>query len=353
MADAKSSILRPAQFLEAVRKGKRFDVLLLKGTEEFLLRSALKTFLAAVVKPEAEAFDFMELRSQEVDGETLWNALTTLPLLAEKRIVVLELTGEPKAATGEALKAYLSRPSSTTTLVLILIVENKNDLSGVTWPPAVTQVEFLELGERERLAWARQYLTEIGKKMGEDALEYLIDTSSKSLADIAAKINHAAMFIGSDPEINVQVLQQVSGVTSEYTVFQLEDAILRQNGGEAHRAARSLLEGGEELLRLLANNRRTVVKLWKVHRASRKGSAWLNSDEAERFWGSLFGRQSFKIESFKQAACAIGEARLHAAVQGLLDVELRAKTGFDKPARYYEWLWNISTANDSRSEPST
>jgi DNA polymerase III delta subunit len=144
---------------------------------------------------------------------------------------------------------------------------------------------------------------------------------------------------------------KVSGVSSEYTVFQLEDAILKQRPVEAHAIARSLLEGGEALLRLLAFHRGSVLRLWKVSHVLGKKAEWQRSAEAEEFWKAAFGRQSFKIDSFKSAARAIGETRLRRAVLGLVDLEVWAKSGSAEPFLYYEWLWRITDSTAISEEP--
>ncbi|MCX6601931.1 MAG: hypothetical protein NT025_10295 [bacterium] len=66
MSAAAKDSLSPAKFLEAVRKGRRFAMVLLRGEEEYLLREALQEFVSKTVPPESADFNYSELRAGEV-----------------------------------------------------------------------------------------------------------------------------------------------------------------------------------------------------------------------------------------------------------------------------------------------
>jgi DNA polymerase III delta subunit len=201
------------------------------------------------------------------------------------------------------------------------------------------------------MVWVEACVKRSGKRLHPEAARYLVETSSKCLSDLAAKLSHAILFVGDEPEISVQTLMRISGVSSEFTVFQLEDAILARNAKEAQRIARSLLEGGEVLLRLVAFHRGTFMRLWQTQQAVRKPAAWQNTAEADQFWRELLGRQFFKINSFKTAARQAGEVQLRRAVEGLLRVEVEAKTSTHEVQQYFEWLWRVCGHGWKLSEP--
>jgi DNA polymerase-3 subunit delta len=351
MSAAGKGSMSPAKFLEAVRKGKRFEMVLLRGEEEYLLREALQEFVSKTVPLESADFNYSELRAVEVSPEVLWNALTTLPFIGERRLIVLDLNGEPRKEIAEALARYMKRPAATTTLVMVFSEGGRRDW-GEQQPESLVEVEFKPLSESDRTAWVGAFVKRGGKRLHPDAASYLIQTSSKSLFDLVAKLSHAILFVGDEPEISVHTLMKVSGVSSEFTVFNLEDAILERKQVEAHRIAKSLLDGGEALLRLLAFHRGTVMRLWQTKRAVHKPEAWQKSAEADKFWKELFGRQSFKLNSFKSAARRAEEVQLRNAVRHLLEVEVEAKTGTHDLNQYFEWLWRVCGQGWKPSEPA-
>ena len=116
MAAPRESVsLTPAAFFAAVRKGKRFPLLLLRGNEDYLLRQAVERVYCGRARSGRRRTSILTNSAARMSSvETLWNALTTLPLLAASRMVVLELSGEPKKELAEVIKRYAARPSATT-----------------------------------------------------------------------------------------------------------------------------------------------------------------------------------------------------------------------------------------------
>jgi len=333
----------PAEFLKEVRKGKQFDIVVLRGSEEFLLREAQQEYLAKIVTPDSAAFDYTEFRGSDVEGGTLWNAVTTLPLMGNRRVVLWEVAGEIKSDAADALSRYAARPSDKTSLIIVLGGESREArLAGLLASNRVTDVEFRDLREGDRATWAEKYVVRHKKTIEEDALRYLVETSSKSLSDLVAKLDHAILYVGEDKGISVQTLMKVSGVSSEYTVYNLEDALMGRKPEQAHRIARSLLEGGEALLRLISFHRGMVLKLWQVKATLKKPAAWERTEEAQATYEAIFGRQIFKKDAYRQTARQLDDTRLRQAITGLLDVEVRAKSETQETFHYFEWLWRFA-----------
>jgi DNA polymerase-3 subunit delta len=338
--------MSPIEFLKEVRKGKRFDVVVLAGSEEFLLRQALREYLEQIVTPDAAAFDYTEFRGTDMERGVLWNALTTLPLMSDRRVVLWEISGEVKADVLEAFSRYVQRPSPKTSLVIDLSGANRDvRLANALSSPNVTVIEFRDLKENDRSAWVEKYVRDQGKSIDADALRYVVETSTKSIADLAAKLGHAVLYIGEAKEITVQVLMRISGVSSEYTVYNLEDALMAQKPVQAHRIARELLEGGEALLRLIAFHRGMVLKLWQVKSTFKKSSSWERSVEAGRIYETIFGRQIFKKDAYKRVARQFEEQSLRDAIIRLVQVEVHAKSESQDPYYYYEWLWRFASVS--------
>ena len=94
------------------------------------------------------------------------------------------------------------------------------------------------------------------------------------------------------------------------------------------------------------------MRLWQSQRALHKAQAWQKSEEADKFWKELFGRQVFKVNSFKAAAQRTSEVQLRNAIQHLLELEVEAKTGTHEVHQYFEWLWRVCGQGWKPSEPA-
>jgi DNA polymerase III delta subunit len=339
------------QALLAAAKSAQFPRLtLLVGAEEYLIRQTLASLLNVVATPEIREFDFTHLRGENTDGNTLWNALTTLPLLAAQRVIVLENPAKLDDRATERLTKFLTKPSATTTLLLVQIVEDKLAFDFPLDNVAVCEFATVQKS-LNRSTWATNYVARFGKQLTREALDYLLSSSTDDVGDLAAKLDATILYAGDLPEVDMAMVMKVSGVTTTHTVWELEDAILKGKSGEALNIAKSFLDGGEKLIVLLGFHRRSLLLLWQLATLLRRNSGPELIAGVEK----LMGRKSFKFNDFKARIRALGEPRIRELVSELLEVEsvLKGRSGEDgAQRRYFEWLCHISESAVERQEPS-
>jgi DNA polymerase III delta subunit len=320
------------QALLAAAKSAQFPRLtLLVGAEEYLIRQTLASLLNVVATPEIREFDFTHLRGENTDGNTLWNALTTLPLLAAQRVIVLENPAKLDDRATERLTKFLTKPSATTTLLLVQIVEDKLAFDFPLDNVAVCEFATVQKS-LNRSTWATNYVARFGKQLTREALDYLLSSSTDDVGDLAAKLDATILYAGDLPEVDMAMVMKVSGVTTTHTVWELEDAILKGKSGEALNIAKSFL-------------------LWQLATLLRRNSGPELIAGVEK----LMGRKSFKFNDFKARIRALGEPRIRELVSELLEVEsvLKGRSGEDgAQRRYFEWLCHISESAVERQEPS-
>ncbi|MBU1920885.1 DNA polymerase III subunit delta [bacterium] len=338
------ALLAYKSFQKTIKDGKRFDVLVITGQELHLIQQARDFYVRSVLDPAQQDFDFCELRGSDIKGRELWDELTSLPFMAERRVVLIESPKEIKAAERAALTKYLANPVSTTSLVMIQFLEDKQDRLGAWSTKNAMVLDFPELNVGNREKWIVQYAKERGKTIQSEAISFLIETSSAQLIDIRSKLESASLYSGDDSEISVQTLMKIGGVSSDYDIFKLQDAILRGNASLALKIAKSLLDGGIELLALLGMLRGFLMRVWQVEAALRKP----NSQEVIK---AALGGQSFKSKEFIMSAKRLGRERLQQLVLDLLELEIHAKSKTsDTDYGFYDWIWCFSTPKSSGTQ---
>ncbi len=93
---------------------------LLFGDEDFRKHDAVTKLLDAAVDRATRDFNLEIRRGGEIDAETLGSLLSTPPMMAERRVVVIRDVGALKKDARAALDRYLDHPASD--LVLVLVV---------------------------------------------------------------------------------------------------------------------------------------------------------------------------------------------------------------------------------------
>lgn len=322
---------------------EQHKVILLAGAEEFLIRRELERLIHERVTEESRGFDYSEFRSNEVNAGDLWNTLITMPFLAEQRVVILHMQGEPKEDLLRTLNRYSAAPSPTTVLIIVQFFEDRGmpmKLEG-----NVQTLTFPIQSAAKRAQWVQDYARQAGKELSSDAAVYLVSISSSRLADLAAKLEHAILYSGDQREITGKALMQISGVTSEFLPWDLEDAILERHMLKIFERARAMETGGEELLRLLAYQRNSLMLLWQVGTALRPSAKPKQDAAAQQSVkdevSRILAKKTWKSKQYMDAYRAIGEVRLRASVVDLLDLEIRFKIGRAGWRDYYEWIWKL------------
>ncbi len=340
--------MNPAQFLKAVESGKQFPVLLLYGEEEYLIREAARLYLDRIADETTRQFDVAEFRGEDVDSIALWNALTTLPLLAAKRVVVIDTPTDLSEKAKERLERYLAHVAPTTLLCMTEVLEDKRTTLPWSGMSGVTSVHYPALSrEAERRAWVQSAVKRAGRTIDADALDYVTANSPADLGELAAKLRSVMMYLGDAGQITLASVVALGGESPELNLFKLEDAILKGKRAEALRTARGMIEGGSKVLGLLGYHRRTVYKLWRL--------SAIRGEVSEADARKILGGQTFKLPDFRSAARRLGAERIREFIRELLEVEIAGKTGGGEESalgRYYSWLWKISVAGERAPEAS-
>ena len=341
--------LTPAEFDAAVRAGTALPAVLLTGPEDYLRQRAADNYIDKFLTPESREFNFTYLSAGEsIKPPVLRHALAELPMLGSFRLLLLD---QPTKLTSEAasvLKDYLKKPNPALR-ILMADSENKpkySSLNGLL--PSVLWVHYKPLSENERTRWCIRYMKEHEKKMSDEAAGYLVQTSKKSLSDLAAKLDHAALFVGEARDVDMFTIQRISGVTSEVNVYQLEDALHRKALADCLRIARSLLEGGEPVLRLMNYLHRSLFRLWQIKVLGRRRG------NHEKSIKKILGGQSWKSDAFIRGAKGMSFAALERGLKGLMDLEITLKTRtVQGDVLFYHWLWEVMADERDKLEPGT
>ena len=114
----------PTLSLNALRKevkaGKLASVYYFHGAEETLKEEALAALVDLAVDPASRDFNYDVRHAPSLDPEALHALVNTLPMMAEKRVVVIrDVDGwTVKSPARKVLLEYVAKPAAETLLVL-------------------------------------------------------------------------------------------------------------------------------------------------------------------------------------------------------------------------------------------
>src|SRR5512141_226880 len=109
--------MKPEEFEKEIRGGDVGPLYYIYGEEPYLVERGVKLLLAKAVSPEFREFNLNVYYGAEAKGAEIVEVAQTLPMFAERRVVVVRKSGALSAAALEILAGYVQDPSPSTCLI--------------------------------------------------------------------------------------------------------------------------------------------------------------------------------------------------------------------------------------------
>jgi len=237
----------PLRVVQAAIQSRSFaPVYYLHGDDDYLKDGAVRDLLEASIDPSTRDFNCEIRRASELDAQAVSSLLSTPPMLADKRAVVLRDVTALKKAARQQLDQYLKRPAADTLLLLVSPAGTKADAAIAA---ASESLEFAPLTpERVRRWIAHHATTVLAVTIADDAAQLLQQAVGNDLHQLASELDkcasyalgvhvdmHASLTAGGDVRaiIDVETVSAVVGIRRGETVTDLLDAVARQDAAAA------------------------------------------------------------------------------------------------------------------------
>lgn len=216
--------------LHAALKKRAFDpVYYFHGDDDFLKDRSVRELVDATVDPSTRDFNLEQRRGADLDAEALDSLLSTPPMLAERRVVVVRDVDKLKKDARKLLDDYLKRPAPDCVLLLVSATGVKAE-KGLT--DRSTAVEFAPLvGDRVPKWVVYQVETVLKRTITADAVSLLVEAVGEDLSQLAVELEKLASF--SDDVIDEDAVSAVVGVRREESLGALLDAVAARDATRA------------------------------------------------------------------------------------------------------------------------
>jgi len=201
--------------------------------EIFFLEEALSRAVKAVIAGSPEEFN-LDIFYPSSSPQEILDALTTLPLMAQRRLVVIKDYHQFSKPAVNALTPYFAKPYDTACM-LILSHKKPRFSHDFKW-----KIYPLSIRETELPAWLKMVSKEKGVQMGDDAIESLIEFAGHDVGSLLMEVEKLKLIGG---KIGSEEVASSSGSSREYTAFNLTDAITAGQNTRAFRILKAILSG--------------------------------------------------------------------------------------------------------------
>jgi len=207
------------------------------GSEDVLKDEAIADLLEAVLDKSLRDFNLDQVQAGQVDPAGLADLCSTLPMMADRRVVVVRgvEAWKRKTRAKKAAVAYLQDPGQET--VLILVQSSAEEKPDKALTEAAYTVDFSEMRPEETARWLKREADRHGIQFDRGADDHLLATVGANLGALRSEVAKLSG-LAVDGPITIAQVGDVVGIHQGETMTDWRDAVL---GGDTARAA-SLIE---------------------------------------------------------------------------------------------------------------
>jgi DNA polymerase-3 subunit delta len=323
--------MKPDEFALSLQKGEIAPLYYFHGDEPYLIERAVKRLLDLTVSPDSRDFNLDIFYGKECKGEEIATTGQTLPMFAERRVVLVKRSGELSPAALEMLTEYVSDPSPSTCMIFEGEKIDQRKRFFVEMKKRGNLVEFKRLYENHLGPFIREEAAVYGKKVEPAAVEMLVYLIGNNLQELAAEIEKVAIYVTGRDAITVADIREIVSDTKVDSIFELTDSIGRRDLGKSLRNLNTILRDGEAPLMVLAMLTRHFRQLWRVKELSDKR---LPPNEI----GKAAGINPYFLKGIVEQAKNYRISEFRGIFERLIATDLALKTSGGKPVSLLECL---------------
>jgi len=207
----------------------------LEGDEPYFIDILINYAEHKILNENEAGFNLTVFYGKDAEWATIMNACRRYPMFAERQVVILKEAQQMRDL--EKLEPYIENPLAST----VFIVSYKEKKVDGRSKLAKTLKQKSELYTTKKLydnqlpEWTNQMVQQHGLSISQRALTILVDHIGNDLSRIQNEIEKLEVNLGSRKNITEDDIENYIGVSKEFNVFEMQDAIAKKNFSKAIR----------------------------------------------------------------------------------------------------------------------
>jgi DNA polymerase III subunit delta len=211
------------------KKGNFKPIYWLEGEEPYHIDKVVE-YAEKKILPESEAsFNLTIFYGRDANWADVVNACRRYPMFAERQVVLLKEAQQMKDI--EKLESYIDNPLTST--VFVVSYKDKKVDARTKFAKLLKQkgemVTTKKMYDNQLPQWANDMVEQHGLSISQKALALLVDHIGNDLNRIENEIEKLAVNLGSRKNITEDDIEKYIGVSKEFNVFELQDALAKKN----------------------------------------------------------------------------------------------------------------------------
>lgn len=229
------------EILKQLKQGNFQPVYFLQGEESFYI-DLISDFVEEKAIPEADkGFNQVVLYGKETDMSSIVLQAKRFPMMAEKQVVIVkeaqEIKDIGKESGQQALINYIANPLTST--ILVFAHKNKTldgrKALGKNLAKKAVLLNSKKLYDNQISPWITDYVGSKGHKINVKASKLIADSIGTSLSKLSNELDKLFINLKKGEEINENHVEKNIGVSKDYNVFELNNALMMKDVTKANK----------------------------------------------------------------------------------------------------------------------
>lgn len=327
LTDLKRKIFKPIYFLS--------------GEEAYYIDMVSDYIEKNVLDESEQEFNQTILYGKEADMNTIISAAKRFPMMSEYQVIIVKEAQNLKelgktsggsddedsdspvkksSSTSNALTAYLQQPQTSTILVFCYKYKTLDKRSTIYKSLQKNHI-FLEtkkLYDNKIPEWITEFVQDHKFKISPKASYLLAESLGNDLSKIAKEIEKLFINLKEGEEITLELVQDNIGISKEFNVFELQDALAKKDILKANRIINyfSANEKEHPAVMTLSSLYGYFTKVLLYHFAP---------DKSKFVVAQVLGVNPFFVDGYVNAAKNYNTAKLKSIFSYLKEYDLKTK----------------------------
>ena len=321
MAKAKHTI---ESIFSGLKEKKYAPVYFFHGEEPFFIDKIANYIEKNVIPEHEKGFNQVILYGKDVDMATIMGNAKRFPMMADRQVVIIKEAQEIKDINREdgqeQLIAYLNNPLAST--VLVFCHKNKKldarkklakevDSKGILF-------ESKKLYDNQIEPFVSTLVQEGGYKINPRASHIFAQYIGNNLSRINNEFEKLTVNIAAGQEIDELTIQRNIGISKEYNIFELQNALVRRDVEKVFRIINYFNENPKNnpiipSITILFN---FFTKVMLAH---------INNSKQDRELASILGVSPFFVKDYRTACRSFNRGKVIDAIRALHEADLQSK----------------------------
>ena len=250
-------------------------------------------------------------------GELLSAALS-YPMLADFKLIVVRDFDKMNINDPESLNKYLENLQKTTCLVLSADEKGRAKIYNAI-EKAAHNVECKPIPEYKIAGWFTNYCRQQKINIDPQAINFLINQIGSNLLTLNLEIKKVQDFKNDDSAISIEDFEQTTGISKDFSVFSLQNALSQRQLAVALKICNNLLEAGQNINLIISVLYAFFRKILIASSLSRKGR------DRQQIAADM-GLNEFQFKDIFRAVNKFNPDQINKIIHLLHETDIAAKT---------------------------